>query len=574
MNEQIELIGKLKSQHKVSNQDLATLLGVSTSSIARWMSGSVKISKDKEKILASYNQNPKKFVTALRKSESLKGDKTSENPRREIIVNKKTVAIELEPFVVNAPSDQHSFYEKLIEMQLKSETAESKLLSMSFVAKVNEQQTYISKLTGQKSSAKSWDSNYGSHGWHRYVGRFPPHLVRALINSFNLKEDALIVDPFSGSGTTMVEARLLGYRGIGIEICGLSSLISKTKSKFPTDSKKLIQHVEEFNNFYTKEYNSFVKKSGSKYTHADVIDSSNGLLDAFPNYEKWFIKEALLGVSITLKYIDTIKAPWKELFMVALSSSMRSIGNVDVDVVRAEYSKKPKTNVLVDKIISQKLVKFVSDINEMCSSHPTIGQSSNIQIVNDSLLKADIEAGSVDAIITSPPYGVESISYLRTHLLSYRSLQKFLKTDPYTDNKDIIGSEYLDASKDHAVWTASNHSKTFSQFFEGEVAAITDKKFIFRKNMMMKFFSDMVDTANRFSEWLKPGGKIAFVVGNKKIGDFIIPTHQIIVEVFSTFGLVLEDTICHKLKTNNSNSQVPWQDRIINEEYVLIFKKK
>ena len=142
MNEQIELIGSIKTQHKVSNQDLATLLGVSTSSIARWISGAVKISKDKEKILAAYNKNPKKFATALRESESLQVVKLSESPKREITVNKRKFAIELEPFVVNAPTDQHAFYEKLLDMQLTSETAGNKLLSMSFLAKFNEQQTY------------------------------------------------------------------------------------------------------------------------------------------------------------------------------------------------------------------------------------------------------------------------------------------------------------------------------------------------------------------------------------------------------------------------------------------------
>ena len=73
--------------------------------------------------------------------------------------------------------------------------------------------------------------------------------------------------------------------------------------------------------------------------------------------------------------------------------------------------------------------------------------------------------------------------------------------------------------------------------------------------------------------WLKSDGKVAFIIGNKKIGDSIIPTDTIIREVFESFGFELEESIAHKLKTNNSNSQVPWQDRIIENEYIMLFRR-
>ena len=67
---------------------------------------------------------------------------------------------------------------------------------------------------------------------------------------------------------------------------------------------------------------------------------------------------------------------------------------------------------------------------------------------------------------------------------------------------------------------------------------------------------------------------MAFIIGNKKIGDSIIPTDKIIEEIFSFFNFKLNESIAHKLKTNNSNSQVPWQDRIIENEYIMLFERK
>ena len=60
----------------------------------------------------------------------------------------------------------------------------------------------------------------------------------------------------------------------------------------------------------------------------------------------------------------------------------------------------------------------------MNTSHKGIlGKSDSIKIIEGSCLGTCIEANSISAIITSPPYGVESLSYLRTHLLSFRALE-------------------------------------------------------------------------------------------------------------------------------------------------------
>jgi hypothetical protein len=79
--------------------------------------------------------------------------------------------------------------------------------------------------------------------------------------------------------------------------------------------------------------------------------------------------------------------------------------------------------------------------------------------------------------------------------------------------------------------------------------------------------------ADRFVEWLRPEGRVAFVVGNKRLGTEVVPTDDIVREVFESRGLRFERAIQHKLKTNNSNSEVPWQERVIQQEEVLLFRR-
>src|SRR5207248_7143881 len=70
---------------------------------------------------------------------------------------------------------------------------------------------------------------YGTHGLHEYRGKFFPQLVRALLNIGCLPREGIVVDPMCGSGTTLVEGRLGGYRAYGLDMNPLSAFLSKVK---------------------------------------------------------------------------------------------------------------------------------------------------------------------------------------------------------------------------------------------------------------------------------------------------------------------------------------------------------
>ena len=440
------------------------------------------------------------------------------------------------------------------------------------------------EMTGQyllekpKDSNKSWSADSGAHGWHRYVGRFPAQLIRAIINSFALKQNDVLLDPFCGSGTTLVEARLLGIPAIGIEISPLSAMMSRVKSMFPDKIQEIMDHISLLEDFYVSRYREFLQNNNIEaYSYGEILERNGNYIQEFSNLERWFTKEALLGTSIVVEYIISIKENKyiSELIATALSAKMRSIGNVDVDVVRAEYRKTPRENVDVLKLVTAQLKKYVKSITSMNASHKgIIGKPESISIIEDSCLSADIEANSISAIITSPPYGVESLSYLRTHLLSFRSLEPVLGVDPYNFGGEVIGSEYLnneDVNIDELK--VMKKSKTCNEFFNdllNKEELVSMRK---RIVMMMKFFEDMDCLITNFYKWLKPSGKVAFVIGNKRIDEYIIPTDKIITEIFEANGFHYVNSIAHKLKTNNSNSKVPWQDRIIENEFVIFYEK-
>ena len=426
------------------------------------------------------------------------------------------------PFVRNGPPDQAVFHRRLLDLQIESTLPVSDLCGrLSMVEEVEGGgQTSQHRLEKPRPVAVSWNSNYGSHGWHRYVGRFPSHVVRALLNHFGADSTSVVCDPFAGSGTTAVECRLLGIPFVGIEICPLSAMMTRTKAAFPNDSKSLFTLARKFISFYDATWKEFLgTRSIAKISHKNVLERKGNSIPAFTNLEHWFTSGALLGTSITVEFGMKQQGFAREAILTALSAKMRSIGNVDVDVVRAEYRKRPRTNVDVGKLVVRQLTKMAGDISDSMVSHSgLIGTESDITVHEGSVLDIDLGEEAVSHIITSPPYGIEVISYLRTHLLSYRSLVAYLGHDPYDTREKTIGSEYLVENENNAGCRAKDRSQTCRTFFEKNQRG-DNGKYGQRRSAMMQFCDDMLSIGERMSCWLKSGGQLAFVIGNKRLGD-------------------------------------------------------
>lgn len=78
------------------------------------------------------------------------------------------------------------------------------------------QENISSTITnGQANKVNPKDRAF--HEWYRFVLSFPPHLVDSYIDDFHIQSGQVILDPFCGTGTTLVEAKLKGIASIGLE---------------------------------------------------------------------------------------------------------------------------------------------------------------------------------------------------------------------------------------------------------------------------------------------------------------------------------------------------------------------
>ncbi len=140
----------------------------------------------------------------------------------------------------------------------------------AFLKNVDGNISYYFQFSQILSNKFNRGSGYLTHGFDFYRGSFHGQMIRALINYCNLDQDSWILDPFSGSGTTLIEAKLLGFNSIGIDINPIACLNSKIKTELLnvpfnhifTDYRKyfnfeyynsIINHQKEFNDFLNQD---------------------------------------------------------------------------------------------------------------------------------------------------------------------------------------------------------------------------------------------------------------------------------------------------------------------------------
>src|SRR5262245_50564057 len=68
-----------------------------------------------------------------------------------------------------------------------------------------------------------------AHDWYRFVLSYPPHLVKDYATRFGLASDAVVLDPFCGTGTTVVECKKIGLRSIGVEANPMAHFAASVK---------------------------------------------------------------------------------------------------------------------------------------------------------------------------------------------------------------------------------------------------------------------------------------------------------------------------------------------------------
>ena len=254
------------------------------------------------------------------------------------------------------------------------------------------------------------------HRLHSYLGKYIPQLVEIFLRKF-FRAGQTILDPFVGSGTTLVQSNELGINSIGFDISVFNVILCRAKTtKYDLEKAKkeildILQKVSEKTEIQPQQL-ALWEKQGSY--HSDYLKT-------------WFAPQSLAELLAYRGLIEKEDYDYKDLLKIILSRSARSARlttHFDLD-----FPKKPQTEPYWCYKHSrecspiQDAIKFLNRY-----SHDTIKRIEEFsKLRSDAWVKVEhadsrnTELPPLDGVITSPPY-VGLIDYHDQHAYAYQLL--------------------------------------------------------------------------------------------------------------------------------------------------------
>ena len=368
------------------------------------------------------------------------------------------------------------------------------------------------------------DVTYFTHGFFKYPCKFIPHIPRWAILKYT-KEKDLVLDPFAGSGTTLVEAVLHRRNALGVDFDKLSQLLCITKaSNLSKDQIKILEKEKE---------TMFSDKLASTTFKPDLY-----------NLNHWFPKEnitelANLKEKINQIYVTTRDKKIYNFLLVCFATIVKKCSYADDTSPKPYVSKKfKKIPLRVKESFAKTLDLYLANIEGY--SGKKLGRVSFIS-EDARNINAHRYDGKVALAITSPPY-INAFDYVRSLRLENAWLGFYGDTTIMDIKRKQVGTEIISSKVYNKEIVKTDNKKLdliLSQIYK------KDKK---RAFVVLKFFEDMRQNLIEVRRLLKNNSHYVIVIGDSKIRSVEIPTHELLIDIAKEQGFRLENMFSYIIK--------------------------
>jgi len=357
------------------------------------------------------------------------------------------------------------------------------------------------------------------HNWYRFVLSYPPHLVREYLQKFGLNQNSIVLDPFCGTGTTLVESKLSGIPSIGMEANPFAHFASMVKTEWNIIPDQLRLVADQISNETLEILRSEGIDDNNVFSNQDINIS---LRQLDPEAAQLLITNSIspLPLHKALTLLNNIhrykqEQCYRHLLLAFSSALVYQYSNlhfgpeVGVGKIKKDAPVVAFWQAEVQKIIDD--LRCISGQKEI---------STQTYLADSRQCGALLAPHSIDAVITSPPYPNEK-DYTRTTRLELVMLG-FIKNkqDLQALKKNLIRSNTRGVYKgdDDDLWLNNNPTinKIAQQIEQKRLELGKDSGFErLYSRVTLLYFGGMARHFADLRTILKPGAQLAYVVGDQ-----------------------------------------------------------
>ncbi len=409
---------------------------------------------------------------------------------------------------------------------------------------------------------------YITHGYHRYPAKFIPQVAGRLIDEYSARGD-LVVDPFGGCGTTVVESKVKGRRSVGVDINPVAVLIAEAKET-PIEPDRLDSALARLQE--RLERNGNARKNGKK---------RNGNAPDHPRIDYWFRHPEKIRLSHI--YLEIKKERDKEVktfLLCGFSNILKncSIWNQKSNKPTRDFSKEPSDPYKTFQRQLKMMTRGNSDYYARLAAEKGSGRGKESGLKTKSQIECGdaratpVKTGSASLIVTSPPY-VTSYEYADLHQLTVLWFE-------YADDLGSFRSQFIGTA--HHEKSELNMNSSIAE----DIKQKLERKHKKTATEVATYFSDMNRVFGEMKRILKKGGITSIVIGNTSLKGVKIYNAEVFVEQLNNLGFSTKKIIKRKIpskilpsvrdkasgrfvKTSSKGKTLAYPT-----EYILVMKKR
>lgn len=452
---------------------------------------------------------------------------------------------------------------------------------------------------------KEDDTREYTHGIHSYPAMMVCPISRNIIKIMKgIMPISSLFDPFSGSGTVLVEGLLSGIPNVvGNDINPLALFLAKVKTtqldistlqsyannlldSIQNRYEQYILQIDSVDDVLTNAYElDLTAKHGwgdnaphylTEYCEKNNVDIN---IPSFKNIGYWFKPRVILLLQIIKDEINKIEDKnMRNFTFVAFSESIRLVSNRRNGEFKMFRMPPVKVAKFVPDVINEFstiLQRNIEKMNAFVEACSDTGTNSKVTIFqNNATVLQDVPNESIDLVVTSPPYG-DSRTTVAYGEYSRLSLQ-WLGIDNLSE-KEIMG---IDKSLMGGAKFRNGFEYTIpSQSLRESLFRIKDKD-LERAGDVYSFYNDLKNSIKAVSEKTKIGGYHFWVVGNRTVKGELLKTDVIITEIADSYGLehvyTIDRNIINKVmpSLNSPTNESGVKAETMTNEHIVVLRKR